>query len=321
MKSVIILIIIPVIAFAGTIYTGTISGELIYPGGGIGFYGVAVLSSKDILAMMSDPTDFDFFALPHTLLATPGNYTIEDTSIVDSIPYEILGVKSRGTSINYGDPMGMHPTTVFTVGGVAESIDVELDTIGTVSGSIFYPEGVFDKVKILVYTVNMMTYKLDVEGIFPVDSAKYTITLSSGFKVLVFFDDVNKNDVFDTLIEPAGVHTGVWGSMIFVGGGDRFAEGIDALILGSDVSEIESFLPEISLSCSPNPFNSITIINYSIPNDGILFVTDIKGKLIKSCCIKDTGSLKFGEGLSSGIYNVSISSAGNKKDIRLILLK
>ncbi len=321
MRSVMILIIIPLIAFAGTIYTGIISGVLIDPGGRIGFYGIAALSPKDILAMMSDPTSFDFLALPHALLTTPGNYTIDDTSIVDSIPYEILGVKPIGTSINYGDPMGMHSTTVFTVGGVAESIDVELDTIGTVSGTISFPGGVFDNVKILVYTVNMMTYKLDVEGIFPVDSSKYTITLSSGFKELIFFDDVNKNDVFDSLIEPTGVHTGVWGPTIFVGGGGRFAEGIDALIIGSDVSENESILPDILLSCSPNPFNSITIINYSIPNDGILFVTDIKGRIVKSYCIKDTGSLKFGEGLSSGIYNVSVYSTGNRKDIRLILLK
>ena len=78
----------------------------------------------------------------------------------------------------------------------------------------------------------------------------------------------------------------------------------------------------------PNPFNPGTIINYQIPNSGIvtLKVYDILGREIKTLVneLKSRGnySVNFDAGsLSSGVYFYQLKSGGYSSIKKMVLLK
>jgi len=119
------------------------------------------------------------------------------------------------------------------------------------------------------------------------------------------------------------------GSRIYIGSkfgsGHYFTGGIDNIRLTnyaldeSQVGELKTTDTEdiqvpkqyvIDVRNYPNPFNPVTTIRYTVPEEGnvILTVYDIRGKLVKTLVrnqVKQPGSyaIKFdGQGLSSGIY-------------------
>lgn len=257
-------------------FGGTISGELIYPGGGMGAYGVIVLDPATIASVAAGDS-VDFTSLPMAMLFMPGAYSITD-SFEDGIPYTVFGVKIEDMSSMQpvsGDPMGLYPENVFTFSGNASGIDVELDTVGAIGGHITYSGNISD-VKMNVY--DMMSGSTPVlEGVYPVgSSADYSVIVSSGFKTLEFFADLNDNDVWDTdAFEPGVYYTGIgmdtWGPIVFAGGGDRFATGVDPVLPPSAVKESGTLLPKFTLSCTPNPFNS----SCEIAVNGVLAIREL----------------------------------------------
>ncbi|MCB0284728.1 MAG: T9SS type A sorting domain-containing protein, partial [Calditrichaeota bacterium] len=78
----------------------------------------------------------------------------------------------------------------------------------------------------------------------------------------------------------------------------------------------------------PNPFNPSTTIRYSIPEKAHLEINvyNASGKKVKTLFdgIKQSGeySIRFdGDGLSSGIYFVQMTSAGFRKSVKTLLIK
>ncbi len=157
---------------------GTITGNLIYTGGGFGLYIVAALSPENILSLISG--SFDPFSLPRDMLFVPGPYEIEG-DFIDGVPYILVAVRVADTTINSGDPMGMYPTDVYTFAGDAWDKDIELAREGTIGGHITYPGNILH-VKVNVY--DMFSGSPVFENVFYVGASDYSITIPSGFKTL-----------------------------------------------------------------------------------------------------------------------------------------
>jgi hypothetical protein len=85
----------------------------------------------------------------------------------------------------------------------------------------------------------------------------------------------------------------------------------------------------IGLKAYPNPFNSSTLISFSIIRDNEIKIFDIRGSLVKILRPeqKENGSVVWdatdegGQMVSSGVYFARASSGGNSKTIKLIYLK
>ena len=308
------------------LFGGTISGELSYPGGGLGAYAVMVIDPATIASIaMGD--SIDFASLPIAPLFMPGEYSI-DGDFTDGMPYTVFGVKLEDMSTirpQSGDPMGLYPEDVYTFGGSATDIDVELATEGPIGGHIDYA-GDISVVKMNVYDV--MAGSLAVlEGVYPVgDSPDYSVTVPSGFKRLEFFADLNGNDNWDRIeLEPGTIYSGIgadmWGPIVFAGGGDKFATGVDVFIPNTDVSEIKSNVEKFSIKCTPNPFNSTAVIKFYAPENAVLTVSDISGKVIQQRKVSGSGELKIGENLCAGAYLVSLCGKGVVLNQRISFIK
>jgi hypothetical protein len=94
--------------------------------------------------------------------------------------------------------------------------------------------------------------------------------------------------------------------------------------------EIVIAVPEkFSLSQNyPNPFNPVTLINFSIPQTGIVILTvhDVSGreviKLLNEKKDAGTYSIQFdGAGLNSGIYFYTLQTGNTKETKKMILIK
>lgn len=284
--------------FAGA---GTISGNIIYTGGGLGLYVVVALSPEDVLSIISG--SFDPFSLPRDMLFVPGPYEIVG-DFSDGVPYTLVAVRIADTTIHSGDPMGMHPRDVYTFAGDAWDKDIELATEGTIGGHIAYSGNILH-VKVNVY--DMLTGSPILENAYHVGASDYSITIPSGFKMLEFFADLNSNNVLDSeLGEPSAYYNDMsrWGPIVFSGGGGRFASGVDVSIPPAEISENFGKSAQALLSCSSRSNGEIEIV-YSTPTNASLDIFDISGRVIYKNAVWGNGEMKIG-GLRSGIYLVRI---------------
>ena len=104
--------------------------------------------------------------------------------------------------------------------------------------------------------------------------------------------------------------------------------GDSAFVISADTQE--SILPTsfLTLHAYPNPFNPITTIAYSIPGRSRvqLRVYNIRGELVETLVdaiqVQGEQTVRFdGQGLSSGIYFLSLSSSFERRVIKIVLLK
>ncbi|MDP6755361.1 MAG: FlgD immunoglobulin-like domain containing protein, partial [Candidatus Marinimicrobia bacterium] len=106
----------------------------------------------------------------------------------------------------------------------------------------------------------------------------------------------------------------------------------DTLILRKSTTSISPFTYSIS-PAYPNPFNPVTTITYSLPEDSYisLAIYDMTGRLIKtletglsSAGIHENrwnGTNMFGENVPSGIYFCEMNDGKRANFIKLILMK
>ena len=89
------------------------------------------------------------------------------------------------------------------------------------------------------------------------------------------------------------------------------------------IKESEAAKPkELSLSISPNPFNSRCAINYQIPGKANLEILDINGKLVESATVKGFGTYIWDAAdKSSGIYIISLCGDGFTHSSKIALIK
>ncbi|MCD6595414.1 T9SS type A sorting domain-containing protein [bacterium] len=298
-------------------FSGTISGELVYPAGGLGAYAVVIISQDDIATFIAgadtiDPATF-FMSLPRAIIFSPGPFSI-DGDFVDDMPYTIFGLKPSGMSIQSGDPMGLSSVDIFTRDGSAEGITVELATEGNIGGYINY-FGSFPGCKINVY--DAMQNPPVIEGTYTVESVDYDITVPSGFKTLEFYIDSNGNNEWDPDELESGVYytnpvSGSWGPIVFVGGGHRFDYGVDVTLLPSEVCETKrNNSPRIEYSS----FGRIKFSNCY----GNVSIADILGKIILERNISDNDEIQLNPNLPTGMYFVIFDGA-NQKSVRKINL-
>ncbi len=312
-----------------SIFAGTISGTLIYPGGGFGAYGVAALGPEDIMTLItSDTIDLATIleTVPYDFLIMPGEYSIEG-DFTDAMPYNVFGLKSTFADSTFmpqsGDPMGLYPEPVYTFGGDAWDIDVELATEGTIGGHITY-SGDVSQVKVNVYDI--MSGAEVLEGVYLAGAEDYAIVVPSGLKTLEFFADLNGNNTWDiSELEPGtrymGIDTGSWGPIVFAGGGDRFATGVDVILPPSGISGEERTHPKLNLSCSPNPFNQTTSISYITQGDAVLTISDLSGRILEKHRVSGAGRINFGENLHSGTYLITLRGREHLIARKLLLLR
>jgi len=315
------------LALLGCAYAGTIEGTLSYPGGGFGAY-IVLAIGPDVIASLMGSDSFDIVAvlesLPKAILFAPGAYSIE-YDFMDGVPYTLFGMKVADVMNPMpasGDPMGMYPEPVYTFAGDASGIDIELDTIGAIGGHITYPGNI---AHVKVEVTDRTTGAGVPDGIFLAGAYDYTITVPSGFKTLFFFADVNGNDTWDiTGLEAGREYSGAlppegWGPLVFAGGGDRFATGVDIELPASRVDEKLSCTKSLRLECSPNPFNSSGIVQYSAPGEAIIAICDIAGKVVMQSHISGKGHISIAGNLPAGTYLANMK-AGNDIVSRKILI-
>jgi len=321
--------IIVCLALLGCAYAGTISGTLSYPGGGFGAY-VVLAIGPDVIASLVGSDTFDIVAilesLPRAILLAPGAYSIE-YDFMDGMPYTLFGMKV-GDIMNpmpaSGDPMGMHPEPVYTFGGSASGKDIELDTVGTIGGHITYP-GNIAQVKVEVTDMTSGAGILD--GVFLAGAYDYATVVPSGFKTLFFFADVNGNDTWDSAeLEAGAEYTGTlppegWGPIVFAGGGDRFATGVDIELPASRIDEKLSCAKSLRLECSPNPFNSSGIVQYSAPGEAIITICDMAGKIVMQSHVAGEGCISFGNELSSGTYLATMKTGKHAVSQKILIMR
>ncbi len=78
----------------------------------------------------------------------------------------------------------------------------------------------------------------------------------------------------------------------------------------------------------PNPFNVLTVIEYSLPSEGSLSISvyNLLGQRVAILCEGPAGAGKYrirwdASALPSGIYLARLESAGYSSDIKMLLLK
>ncbi len=297
----------------GAAAAGTISGELIYPPDGLGAYAVVALGPEELAAIAAGDS-IDFASLPMATLFMPGPYSI-DGDFTDGLPYVVYGVKVTDPfdpAPASGDPMGMHPEDVYTFGGNASGVDVELDTVGTIGGHITYG-GDVSCVKVNVYDI--MSGSPVFEGVYVAGAHDYAIVVPSGFKTLEFFADLNGNDVWEPeLLEPGVYYTSVdtsgWGPVVFAGGGDRFATGVDVYIPPARVDDAPEALAP-ALRCKPNPFRFRSKMTYFAPAPGRVELWDLSGRLILARTVAGEGAVELPRSLPAGVL-VGVLRCGNQ---------
>ncbi len=299
---------------------GTISGELIYPDGGFGFYIVVAVSKTELaesIAVHGSSFDIASFLLsmPRDELFMPGPYSIEG-DFRDDVAYTVFGFKPESMEIPPGTPMGMSPVDVFTFGGVARDVDVELATEATIGGHISYP-GDFPGCKVNVY--NVMGGSAVLEGTYTVHETDYALTLPSGFKTLEFYIDENGNDQWDPdQLESGAYYTDLsgegFGPFVFVGGGGRFRTGVDVVLPPSAVMESKT---EQKCEFSIDDNN----ILYGIAGEGEIYIYDLGGKLINSFQVFGDGAIKIPENLPTGVYLIRLTAPGIEKSAKISVVK
>ena len=309
-----------ILALFSLAFGGTISGRLIYPHGGLGTYFVTAMTRTMLLQLLAG--SISITDMPTTMLLLPGSYTLNSDSIVDGRGYIVLGAKRRGLILDSGDPMGMYPEDVYTTGGVATGIDVELDTIGHIRGHIRYM-GSYDNLKLNIYTFDFSARTFVVETVYNIRGAEYDVISKSGLKILVAYDDLNGNNMPDSLprMEPMGTYLGEWGPFIFVGGGGRFSDSINIFVIRIPGVEETQIPDRIEFYCSPNPFNANGRIVYNINGTGELSIFDVSGNIIYECPIFGRGEVKVNFIRKSGMYIARLKYAGGVKSIKFCVIK
>jgi len=307
--------IMTVIAFAGTI-----SGELIYPDGGFGLYIVVAVSKTELAESIAvhgssfDIADF-LLSLPRDELFMPGPYSIEG-DFHDGVAYTVFGFKPEGMELAPGTPMGMSPMDVFTTGGNARDVPVELATEATIGGHISYP-GDFPGCKVNVY--DNMSGSPVLDGTYTVHDVDYNLTLPSGFKTLEFYIDENDNAQWDPeLLESGAYYTDFspdgFGPFVFAGGGGRFRTGVDVALPPSAVMEGKT-AQKCEFSIEDNR------IFYNVSGEGEIYIYDIGGKLVKSLQVSGRSAVDVSKNLPTGVYLICLRAPEIEKSAKISIVK
>ena len=310
--------ILMALLFGTVAFAGTISGELIYPDGGWGFYIVIAVSKTELaesIAVHGSSFDIAGFLLsmPRDELIMPGPYSIEG-DFHDGTAYTVFGFKPEGMEITPGTPMGMSPMDVFTTGGNARDVPVELATQATIGGEISYP-GDFPGCKVNVYDV--MSGSAVLETTCVVTETDYHLTLPSGFKTLEFYIDQNDNNQWDPgELEPGAYYTDLsgngFGPFVFVGGGGRFATGVDVVLPPAAVME-KSTGVRAKIWCAGNTLRFRGA-------GGKIQIYDLRGRLIFETGTRGDGSIDL-SALSAGVYYVRMNSADGMVTKKITLVR
>jgi len=301
-------------------FSGTISGELIYPDGGFGLYIVVAVSKTELAESIAvhgssfDIADF-LLSLPRDELFMPGSYSIEG-DFHDGVAYTVFGFKPEGMELAPGTPMGVSPMDVFTTGGNARDVPVELATEATIGGHITYP-GDFPGCKVNVY--DNMSGSPVLDGTYTVHDVDYSLTLPSGFKTLEFYIDENGNGQWDPeLLESGAYYTDLsgegFGPFVFVGGGGRFRTGVDVALPPSAIMESKS-----AQRCDFSVENNR--ISYDISGEGEIYIYDIGGKLVNSFQISGKGAIDISKNLPTGVYLIRIGAPEIEKSTKISIIR
>lgn len=282
-----------IISLVTFIWGGAIRGNVIYQGTGV----------YAVLAINPDaPPDSHENAPMDTITEINPSNTSRPYEIIgdfhDTIPYTVVGILIPWREPRSGDPAGIYPYDVYTIGGVAENIDITLATSGRMGGHITY-EGDISDIKINVYDLYQEPPVL--ENTYPVSSADYLIpNIPSGPKAVEAFADINGNDRWDE-DEPIDYFEGPMEGAIFIGGGDRFATGVDFGVPFSNVSEQRETHSALWLENGK--------ICFDVQSTGTVEVYDIAGRNLSSQQICGRGSIDIGTA-PSGIYLVRTNISG-----------
>lgn len=299
------LVTLSLIAFA---WGGAIRGNILYQGTGI--YAVIAIPGG-----IADTIDFTSMPMDTIIETSPLN-TSRAYEIVsdfdDMTPYIVVSmlIPRFPPMPQSGDPCGIYPYDVYTIGGFADNINISLATSGRLGGHINY-SGDISVIKINVYDLFQQPPVL--ERTYSISSHNYLIeNVPSGPKSLEAFADLNGNNAWDES-EPIVEYQSETGSnVIFIGGGDRFATGVDFNVPSSDVLEHKATSPSIRLETNR--------ICFSTNSTGTIEILDILGRELISKEIRGEGYIDL-PAVSSGIYLARIQTSGESKTQIIHILK
>jgi len=306
---------------ASSSFGGSISGTVVYTGSMTGTILIAFLEVG--------ATTFDPFSTPYTTRTTPGAYTVTNASLVDGVEY--FGIAYMGTGTLFpmpasGNPAGTTTSDVVLSGGVASGVIINLESEGGIGGVISYAGDIAD-VYLNVYDIfpEFLGGSAVLENVFYLGTYNYFVDhVPSGAKRVEAFADINGNGELDSG-EPSAIYDGIYGNMVFVGGGGLVESGIDITIPGTGI--IDKPLPHSAkIEAYPNPFNASCLISLSgITGEPVsIGIFDISGKLIKNLGIQSgyaiwDGKDENGKSVPSGTYLVFSKKLG--KSLQIILMK
>ncbi|MCK5833264.1 T9SS type A sorting domain-containing protein [bacterium] len=281
----------------------------------------------------------DFVSLYDSMLfyseAYPPDYdwTITDAGIVDAYNYNAMAIVPSRIPPNPGDPAGQYPSNPFQLsGGSIAGIDIALDTIGNIWGSITEYEGDVDSLMIGLY--NYYPYLL---GLPPTLTSTHRIGAldyliedvpAGAYSVRVWMD-LNGNSYFDSTgayNEPFAWLDNEMGGIAPVGGGCINAANISLPWTG--VKELTTLPNRLAVYCHPNPFNSVaTVVIVGAGNGLSIEVYDIAGRHISTIAENFVSSgitaLRWypSEELNSGNYFIRVSGNGLTAEKQITLIK
>lgn len=251
--------------------------------------------------------------------ADAGN-TAFDVRVVDGIAY-VATFGSGLTVLDVTDPAAMAPLSIGEIGGVANSLELDGSTIYMADLSFSDPRGltvidvsdpanpqelgsgniiaggtavdVAQHADLAYVTVDMVgLYQYDVSDPTAITESAYIVTSNRATGV----------DTQDELVIVVDTGTGIW---IFEAPG---------AVSNEEVASVETLRVE---SAYPNPFSTVTTVQYHLPESGHVSVTvhDILGREVARPVdgVQSLGMnevLIEGSTLASGVYFVRVATAG-----------
>ena len=313
------------LALAGSAFSGTVFGSLILtsPSTDTAF----VIVFHDFASL------YDSMLFYSEVYSPDYEWTISDPGIIDGYDFNAMGIIPSRLPPNPGDPAGQYPGNPFQLsGGSIAGIDIPLDTIGEIHGTIEYA-GPIDSLMLGLY--NYYPYLLGLPPTltesYHIHSLDYAIeNIPAGAYAARAWADLNGNGYFDstgTLVEPFGWAENDMGGIVQIGGG--CSSSVNIVIPPSGIGEEKPPLPErIGVHCFPNPFNgaaTIVVVANGAPVSAGIY--DLSGKLVyrlfDDLPIDGIRAFRFipPKGFPSGSYFIRVHGGATSAERQIIYLK
>ncbi|GEM_PF-2684822 len=281
----------------------------------------------------------DFVSLYDTMLfyseaySPDYTFTISDAGIIDSYDFNALAIIPSRVPPNPGDPAGQYPGNPFQLtGGSITGIDIPVDTIGTIFGTVREYGGYPDSLMLGLYNYYPFLLGLPptLAWSYRLADTTYTIEdIPAGAYSIRAWIDLNGNGYFDSTgayNEPFAWHNNEMGGIVAIGGGCTAP--VDFDLPWTEIDETNPLPKRVGVHCFPNPFNSAaTIVLVGSGETYSAAVFDLSGRrvaqLFEGVAIGGITAFKWqpAEDIASGNYLIRVHSANASAERRISYLK